>query len=203
MKTIHIVDYGTGNTGSLLAIIEALGWYADISHQADQIESSDVVILPGVGNAGIALNRLRHYGVDEALQKRFALGRPVVGICLGAQLMGGFLHEANARGFGWLNGDVTPIIQYPYYNNGWCRLDYDALQQAGLSRALTSANTFFFNHRYAMGMDPRKMVTVYQRPEIPAIYLDDVVCAIQFHPEKSQDSGRILLRNVIEDHYGL
>jgi imidazoleglycerol phosphate synthase glutamine amidotransferase subunit HisH len=83
-------------------------------------------------------------------------------------------------------------------------LDFGALQKAGLARALSATSTFYFNHRYAMGRDEKmKSVAVEGRGNLPAIYLDEVICAVQFHPEKSQREGRILLRNIIEDHYGL
>jgi len=203
MRILRIIDYGTGNIGSLVKVIESLGLFASVSHSPEEIRDGELVILPGVGAAGVALKNLRLHGLDDSLRERYEKKRPIMGICLGAQLFGSFLHEAGENGFGWLKGDVAPLADYPFYNNGWCRLDYDALHAAGLARALTPSSTFFFNHKYAMGTDSRKKVTVDQRPDIPAIYLDDVLCAIQFHPEKSQHTGRLLLRNVIEDHYGL
>lgn len=204
MKVIHIVDYGTGNIGSLLTVFESLGRFAAVSNKPGDIVSSDLIVLPGVGAAGVAMANLRACGLVEALMNRHSAQRPILGICLGAQLFGGFLHEAGEKGFGWLAGDVAPLKDYPYFNNGWCRLDYDALLMAKLARGLKPLNTFYFNHRYAMGDDPqRTAVGVYRRPEIPAIYLDDILCAVQFHPEKSQVSGRLVLRNIIEDHYGL
>ncbi len=203
MKIVHLVDYGTGNIGSIVSTIEKLGLFANVSHSPAEIREAQLVLLPGVGAAGIALKNLKLNGVYDALNERYEKQRPIAGICLGAQLFGNFLHEADENGFGWLRGDVAPIASYPFYNNGWCRLDYDALKIAGLARALTPSSTFYFNHKYTMGLDARKKVAVDKHPEIPAIYLDDVICAIQFHPEKSQDSGLILLRNLIQDHYGL
>jgi len=204
MKTIRIIDYGTGNIGSLLAVVESLGLFAVVTRSEREVVRSDLVILPGVGAAGIALHNLKKYGLYDALKARHQAKRPILGICLGAQLFGGLLHEAGEVGFGWLAGEVPPLKEYPFYNNGWCRLDYDALLAAKLSRGLRPMNTFFFNHRYVMGPDARKaVVSVYQSPEIPAIYLDETICAVQFHPEKSQINGRLILRNIIEDHYGL
>jgi len=203
MTVIHLIDYGTGNIGSVVSLIESLGLFASVSGSPSEIINAKVVILPGVGAAGVALSNLRLHGVYDALCKRYEEMRPIVGICLGAQLFGEYLHESSCQGFGWLKGGVAPLSDYPFYNNGWCRLDYDALKNASLARALTPSSTFFFNHKYVMGLDTRKKVAVAQRPEIPAIYLDEALCAIQFHPEKSQHNGRIILRNVFEDHYGL
>lgn len=204
MNLLGIVDYGTGNLGSLVAVFEALGIYAEVVREPEKIARPDLLVLPGVGAAGMAMERLEASGMAGALRERHALGRPILGICLGAQLLCGFLREGGCAGFGWIKGNVEPLSEYPFYNNGWCRLDFGALQKAGLARALSATSTFYFNHRYAMGRDEKmKSVPVEGRANLPAIYLDEVVCAVQFHPEKSQREGRILLRNIIEDHYGL
>jgi glutamine amidotransferase len=204
MKRIGIVDYGSGNIGSLLAVFQSMQIYSEIVREPEKIIEHDLMVLPGVGAAGLAMKQLNDSGMTDALQDRHSSGRPILGICLGAQLMCKVLKEGNCIGFGWIPANVDPIEGFPSYNNGWCRLGFNSLQDAGLGRALKESSTFYFNHRYVMGSDPnRKSVWVEDRPDIPAIYLDDVICAVQFHPEKSQRDGRILLRNIIEDHYGL
>lgn len=204
MKSIGIVDYGSGNLGSLIAVFESLGLYAEIVKEPKKIARPQLLVLPGVGAAGLAMDRLRSSGMADAIRTRHSDRLPILGICLGAQLLCRFLHEGNCSGFGWINCEVKPLNKYPFYNNGWCQLDYTALQRSGLARALSSTSTFYFNHRFAMERDPRTIwVTVSEREDIPAIILDDVICAVQFHPEKSQRDGRILLRNILEDHYGL
>lgn len=204
MRTIGIVDYGTGNLGSLAGVFESLGIYAEVVRESERIARPDVLVLPGVGAAGLAMQRLEGSGMAVALRERHAAGRPILGICLGAQLLCGFLREGDCAGFGWIEGHVEPLTEYPFYNNGWCRLDFGGLKSAGLARALSATSTFYFNHRYAMGRDEKmKCVEVEGRADLPAIYLDGVICAVQFHPEKSQREGRILLRNILEDHFGL
>ena len=204
MKMVGIVDYGAGNLGSLAGVFESLGMYAEVVRQPEMIARHDVLILPGVGAAGKAMERLVDSGMASALRGRHSEGRPIIGICLGAQLLCRFLREGNCAGFGWIHSNVEPLAEYPFYNNGWCRLDFNALQRAGLARALSGTSTFYFNHRYAMGLDAKmECVHVEGRADLPAVYLDEVICAVQFHPEKSQLEGRILLRNILEDHYGL
>jgi len=204
MRTVGIVDYGAGNLGSLAGVFESLGIFAEVVRQAEKIARPDILVLPGVGAAGLAMHRLESSGMAGALRERHSAGRPILGICLGAQLLCGFLREGECAGFGWIKGNVEPLAEYPYYNNGWCRLDFGGLRGAGLARALSTTSTFYFNHRYAMGSDKKmKCVSVEGRADLPAIYLDAVICAVQFHPEKSQREGRILLRNILEDHYGL
>jgi glutamine amidotransferase len=204
MKAVGIVDYGTGNLGSLANVFESLAIYAEVVTEPEEISKPDVLVLPGVGAAGLAMERLECSGMADAIKERHSAGRPILGICLGAQLLCGFLREGNCLGFGWIDGNVEPLDEYPFYNNGWCRLDFHALQSAGLARALNNTSTFYFNHRFAMSRDDKmKCVAVDGRADIPAIYLDRVICAVQFHPEKSQRDGRILLRNILQDHYGL
>jgi glutamine amidotransferase len=204
MKTVGLVDYGTGNLGSLATVFESMGIYAEVVREPEGIAKTDLTVLPGVGAAGLAMERLEHSGMADALRERHAAGRPILGICLGAQLLCEFLREGECSGFGWIEGAVEPLSEYPYYNNGWCRLDFAALRKSGLARALSATSTFYFNHRYAMGRDAKmKCVAVEGRADLPAIYLDEVICAVQFHPEKSQREGRVFLRNILEDHYGL
>ena len=204
MKTVGLVDYGTGNLGSLATVFESLGIYAEVVQEPEKIAKTDLIVLPGVGAAGLAMKRLENSGMADGLRERHSSGRPILGICLGAQLLCGFLREGECEGFGWIKASVEPLAQYPFYNNGWCRLDFSALRKAGLARALSATSTFYFNQRYAMGRDAKmNCVAVQGRTDVPAIYLDEVICAVQFHPEKSQREGRVLLRNILEDHYGL
>jgi imidazole glycerol-phosphate synthase subunit HisH len=203
MKTFWIAHYGTGNIGSLIMVFQKMGYFVGIAHSAEQLLRADLVILPGVGAAGTAMDSLHFNGMAKALSKRHEAGLPILGICLGAQLMFEYLHECGRNGFGWITGEVTPLTEYPFYNNGWCQLDHEELRHSGLARGLKPNSTFFFNHRYVLGNDlNKKSVSVLGRPGIPAIYLDRNICAIQFHPEKSQHDGKIILRNVLEDYYG-
>lgn len=204
MKLLGIVDYGSGNLGSITAVFEALEVYAEVLRDPERIAEPDLVVLPGVGAAGMAMKTLENSGMATALRKRHQLRQPILGICLGAQLFCDFLCEGNCPGFGWITGRVEPLKEYPFYNNGWCGLNYRSLHSAGLARALTASSTFYFNHRYVMGRNSKmRSVAVEGRPDIPAVYLDEAICAVQFHPEKSQRNGQIFLRNILEDHFGL
>lgn len=204
MRSIGIVNYGTGNVGSLLTVFKSLGIYAEILSEADQITKPDLLVLPGVGAAGTTMQQMESSGITEAMRERRAAARPILGICLGAQLFCRFHREGECAGLGWIMTDVEPLQKYPFFNNGWCQLDFDALRAVGLARALSARSAFYFNHRYVMGHDEKMdSVSVAKQPDLPAIYLDGPICALQFHPEKSQRDGRILLRNLMEDHYGL
>jgi imidazole glycerol-phosphate synthase subunit HisH len=204
MKLVGLVDYGSGNLGSLQSVFEKLGIHTEVIRSPEGIARPDLLVLPGVGAAGQAVQRLERSGMAAMIRSRLATHQPVLGICLGAQLLCRHLREGDCEGFGHIHVNVEPFSDYPFYNNGWCRLDLDSLQSMGLARALKPSSTFYFNHRYYMGRDTTtQCVSIKGHPEIPAIYLDQKVCAIQLHPEKSQRDGLILLRNIIEDHYGL
>jgi glutamine amidotransferase len=178
--------------------------YAEVIRDPKKMAEPDLVVLPGVGAAGMAMETLEKSGMAKAIRERHQAGRPILGICLGAQLLCDFLCEGNCPGFGWITSRVEPFKEYPFYNNGWCGLNYRSLRSAGLARALTASSTFFFNHRYVMGQDSKmRSVALEGRPDIPAVFLDEAICAVQFHPEKSQRDGQILLRNILEDHFGL
>ena len=202
MRIGKIVDYGTGNIGSIAAVFSDLGWHASVATSTDELASADLAILPGVGAAGGAMRAMRSYGIIEALRDRYAAGRPVLGICLGAQVFGRHLEEDDVSGLDWIDSDVTAIGAYPFFNIGWRQLDWAGLKASGLGRGLTHKSTFYFNHRYCFNpTDLPAAVAVDGSPDMAAILLGESLCAVQFHPEKSQRDGRVFLRNVLEDYF--
>ncbi|HWA28515.1 MAG TPA: imidazole glycerol phosphate synthase subunit HisH [Lacunisphaera sp.] len=204
MKNFHLLDYGVGNIGSLLGMIESLGLAASLTDRRAEILESPLLVLPGVGSAQTAMRRLEADGLLDPLRERHALGRPILGICLGAQLLFETLEESGSAGIGFLRGTVARLAGAAKFHTGWSRLDWDEFHGLGLTTALKPADSFFFNHQYVL---PRASIprsaTVAGRPHIPALYLHEHLCGIQFHPEKSQAQGRLLLRNLIHRHYGL
>ena len=87
MKILGIVDYGSGNLGSIVAVFEALQVYAEVIKDPEKIAEPDLVVLPGVGAAGMAMKTLEKSGMATALRKRHQSEKPILGICLGAQLL--------------------------------------------------------------------------------------------------------------------
>jgi glutamine amidotransferase len=204
VRRVHLLTFGSGNIGSLTRSLKRVGYFVT-TVSSDAIRSSpEVLFIPGVGSACFALQQLRESGLDEALIERVQAGLPTVGICLGAQLFFDFLPEADAPGLGLLEGDVAPLDTQKGFNNGWCHLDYEALKKLGLSRSIRSTHSFYFNHQYKFA-SPKglKSVQVKELRDIPALYVRDNLVGIQFHPEKSQGVGETLIRNIMEDHFGL
>lgn len=205
ITTIHILDYGVGNIGSLNRLFRSLGLSVVRATRPEQIATTPLLLLPGVGSAVTALERIHSLALLEPLRARHAAGKPILGICLGAQLLFSVLAEAgDAAGLGLLPGRVAPLTGSPSFHTGWSSLDHDRLIALGLARALRPADTYFFNHQYVCPPTgaPRH-VSVAAMPQVPALYLAEHLVGIQFHPEKSQGQGRLLVRNILEDHYGL
>jgi glutamine amidotransferase len=203
MKIIHLLDYGTGNIGSLNAILESLDYTAVRTADPAEIRASPLLLLPGVGSAGAAMAELRQRNLLAVLRERHAAQRPIVGLCLGAQLLFTHLEESNVAGLGFLPGTVARLPARLRFNTGWCRLEWDRTRLNGFGTGLRPTDSFFFNHQYAC---PRTSgpdtVTVAGEPDIPAFYFAGHLCGVQFHPEKSQGPGRLLLRNVFRHYHG-
>jgi len=201
MKHVHLLEYGVGNIGSLQSMFHALGYVPVLTANAAIVRDSPLVVLPGVGSAVTAIRRLRERDLIEPLRERHAAGRAIVGICLGAQLPFSFLEESQSEGLALLPGRVARLPERVRFNTGWRQLDWDRTQTNGFGIGLKETDTFFFNHQYAVpGGEER--VSVVGEPDIPAMYFLPHLCGIQFHPEKSQGPGRLLVRNILRHYHG-
>ena len=203
MKIVHLLDYGTGNVGSLTAMLSALGYGSVRTADAGVIRDCALLLLPGVGSAGAAMTALRSRGLLPALAERHAAGRPIIGICLGAQLLFQRLEESDTAGLGFLSGTVARLSDRVRFNTGWCRLEWDRRRLNGFATGLSAQDSFFFNQQYACpAAELPASVTVAGEPGIPALYFTDHLCGVQFHPEKSQTPGRLLMRNLLRHYHG-
>jgi glutamine amidotransferase len=161
------------------------------------VARSTLVILPGVGSAVSAVKFIQESWLDEALRRRHAEGRPIIGICLGAQLMYEYLEESRSAGLSWLSGSVHRL-PHGQRNTGWSALDHQALRDAGLAKGLRAADTVYFNHRFELPRSQtRNEVLATGLSEVVAIANQNNLYAIQFHPEKSQSAGVQILKNVL------
>lgn len=202
MKTVHLLDYGTGNIGSITGLLTALGYGTVLTADATVIRDCPLLLLPGVGSAGAAMTELRARGLLPNLQARHEAGRPIIGICLGAQLLFSHLDEADTVGLGFLPGTVSRLPERLRFNTGWCRLDWGQRQLHGFATGLRAQDSFFFNHQYACPAELPTSVSIAGEPGIPAIYSAAHLCGVQFHPEKSQAPGRLLMRNLLRHYHG-
>jgi len=204
MINVKTLDYGGGNIGSLVTAFKRIDINLTAATVPGDLITADLVVIPGVGSARCAMEHMTGHGWMDALQDRHSLEKPILGVCLGAQMMFDYLHEAEGPGLGWLRGEVRPFASEPLFNNGWCHLDWDSFQKTGLSRGLKARDTFYFNNQYFQPMSEGVMIVpVKELPGVPAVCMSGHLCGIQFHPEKSQHSGALVLRNLIQDHYGI
>lgn len=197
---IVVVDYGAANLLSITRALEACGAEVVVSGEPEALRRADGIVLPGVGAAGAAMTNLRASGCDVALVEAARAGRPLLGVCLGMQLLFEELEEDGARGLGLLRGTVPalpPGRKIPHM--GWNRLTWDAADpQAGVFEGLESGGYVYFVHSYhcvpAEAEGAALAWTDYGGPICAAVARSELF-GVQFHPEKSGATGLRLLRN--------
>jgi imidazole glycerol-phosphate synthase subunit HisH len=198
MTRVAILDYGMGNLRSVEKALERVGAGAEITNDADRVRAAQGVILPGVGAFPRAMGRVRELGLDGLVAERLEAGVPVLGICLGLQLLfEGSVENQGADGLGLVTGRVEPLsadgLKVPHI--GWSPVRWQHASQ--LTDGLRSETPFYFVHSYT----PRP--TTAQDVLGTAAYGERFACAIerpplygvQFHPEKSSSAGLRLLEN--------
>ena len=196
--TVGIVDYGVGNHASVLRCVRQLGFRARITPEPEQLDQADVLLLPGVGAFPTAMERLHARGLVEYLQRAARQGRPLIGICLGMQLLTESSTELGfTLGLGLIPGAVEAIGE-PRWHIGWNSLE--VTQDQPLLHS-SDGEVMYFNHSYSFrGPDDfvaaRSRVYEGSEPLVAAIQRGSV-WGVQFHPEKSQRPGLELLERLI------
>jgi glutamine amidotransferase len=198
---IVIVDYGLGNLRSVRNMLDRAGVESLISSEPDAIRSASRLILPGVGHFRFGMESLRARGLVEVLTERvMTAGVPVLGICLGAQLLGRRSEEGGPEGLGWLPMDIVAFDasrlaagdKVPHM--GWSRTDHTG---GPLFRGLDEDARFYYVHSFHFQCDDPQMVicTAEHGYRFAAGVGRGNVYGVQFHPEKSHAYGRQLLQN--------
>jgi glutamine amidotransferase len=200
MTSIGIIDYGMGNLRSVWNAISAVGGNPHLIESPSQVPNASHVILPGVGAFGEAMRRLEGMGWIDALETHTLIhSRPFLGVCLGMQLLAdtGTEHGTHS-GLGWIPGTATLLdpqnkSQIPHV--GWNGVE--VVRGDGLFRGIESGKDFYFVHSYVLRPTDRSVVTSWCRHGEPfaASLHHNNIFATQFHPEKSQKNGLLLLEN--------
>jgi glutamine amidotransferase len=193
---IAIVDYGMGNKRSVEKALEHVGADPLITSDADRLRAADAVILPGVGAFPEAMRRLRASGLDEVVRERADAGVPLLGICLGMQLLfdSSTEHEGET-GLGLLPGDVDTLKAPKLPHIGWNEVEF--ARESPLVAGLGDAAAFYHVHSFVCRPAEDDDVVGrgdYGEPFASIVERDNVMGA-QFHPEKSSRDGLALLRN--------
>lgn len=198
---ISIIDYGMGNLGSVKRKLDRIGAASVITSDPDQIRQSDQLILPGVGHFSNAVHELKTRGLWDILDKEVLVNKkPILGICLGMQLMARHSEEGDTDGFGWFEAEVirfkiTDTLKYKIPHSGWNQVIVK--NPSPLFAEITPKQEFYFVHAYHFICHNQSDIlaeTNYEYPFVSAVQKDNIY-GVQFHPEKSHDAGELLLYN--------
>lgn len=199
--SVCILDYGSGNVGSVQNIISYLGYEVCVSNDEGRISDASHLILPGVGAFGAAMERIRQSiplsAVEEAV---FAREKPFLGICVGMQVLSDLGNEHGRHsGLGWIPGEVVRMSpkNLPLPHIGWN--DIELVSEDPLLKGLGEHRNFYFVHSYAFV--PENVAVITSRTEYGDKFCSSIrqknIFGVQFHPEKSQKAGQVLLNNFL------
>ncbi|PRZ23391.1 imidazole glycerol phosphate synthase subunit HisH [Flavobacterium granuli] len=190
---IVIINYGAGNIQSIMFAIERLGFTAVLSNNPAEIKAADKVIFPGVGEASSAMKMLLESGLDTLIP---TLKQPVLGICLGMQLMCNKTEEGNTTGLGIFDVDVIKFsskVKVPQM--GWNQI-YNL--KSSLFKGITENEYMYLVHSYYAPNCAEAIATTDYELEYASALQKNNFYGTQFHPEKSGDVGEKILRNFLE-----
>ena len=204
--SVAVLDYGSGNVHSAVKALVAAGADVTLTRDRDAIANADGLVVPGVGAFGAVMEQLREVRGDEMIERRLAGGRPVLGICVGMQILfdRGVEHGLDTAGLGQWPGTVVQLDAPILPHMGWNTVDVapDSVLFAGVE-----TERFYFVHSYAATdwtleaygafASPRVTFATHGERFIAAVE-NGPLTATQFHPEKSGEAGLRLLRNWIQ-----
>ena len=200
---VAIVDYGVGNLFSLQSSFAAIGAEVVVTAEKPVLEKADCVLLPGVGAFEDAAKKLRVSGLDKVLKELAAQGKPLMGICLGMQLLFERSYEYGCHeGLGLLKGSVRPIrdvipAEYKIPHIGWNGLIFK--KESSLLKYVNEGDCVYFVHSYyASDCASSVIATAEYGPELTAAVASGNVFGCQFHPEKSGEVGLKILKAFVE-----
>lgn len=203
MQNIAIIDYGMGNLFSVRKVLESLGVNVEITNDPEKILAADKLILPGVGHFGKAMENLKRLNLIEVLNTAVLEHKtPILGICLGMQLMAKRSEEGDTEGLGWFDAEVVKFkvkdqLHFKVPHVGWNRIQVNTLSK--LMSNIDDETEFYFVHSYYMKLkDPAETLntTVYEEAFTSAVEKGNIF-GVQYHPEKSHDVGEVVLANFV------
>ncbi|MBQ9715747.1 MAG: imidazole glycerol phosphate synthase subunit HisH [Clostridia bacterium] len=195
---IAIVDYGVGNLFSLKSSLDFIGAQNVITNDADVIKNADKIILPGVGAFADAIKLLHQTGLVPVLKQQVSQGKPLLGICLGMQLLFENSFEYGChKGLGFIKGDVCPIADdvdktLKISHMGWNSLDIK--KQSPLFKYIKDGDYVYFVHSYYAKNCNDVIATSNYGIDLTAMVQNGNVFGAQFHPEKSGETGLAILK---------
>ena len=202
-EILAIVDYGMGNLNSVKKKLDRLKVASKITSNPKEIINAEKIILVGVGHFAKAMKNIQELGLLEVLNEVAIIKKkPVLGICLGMQLMANDSEEGNTEGLGWINANVRKMkvndtLKFKVPHMGWNKIIKS--KESALMKGIPKSTEFYFVHSYYFQSNETSDVlneTEYSFKFTSAIEKDNIF-GVQYHPEKSHDAGEVLLNNFI------
>lgn len=201
---IAIINYGFGNTGSIQNMIRKLGYESVITNDPAVLRTADKLILPGVGSFDHGIRALRDAGLEPVLNELVKVEKkPILGICLGMQLMTESSEEGVLPGLGWIKGKTVKFIpsqeQERIPHMGWNEVSVGSPSK--LCKGFDETYRYYFVHSYYIKCDNEADTILYADyiQRFTAAFQSGNIYGVQFHPEKSHRFGMQILRNFIEE----
>jgi glutamine amidotransferase len=203
-EKIVIVDYGMGNLNSVKRKLKRIQVDALITSSSEDLINADKIILPGVGHFLMAMENLKKLGLIDILNEVVLIKqKPILGICLGMQLMANYSEEGNVKGLGWIDADVIKFKvsnsqTYKIPHMGWNQIEIS--KESRLMNNIPPLSEFYFVHSYHFKTNSDQDIlnqTEYDYKFVSAVEKNNIF-GVQYHPEKSHDIGEQLLRNFCE-----
>lgn len=202
---IGIIDYNAGNITSVERSLKSLGIEYILSKNPADLENCDKLIFPGVGDAAYAMDQLKKTGFDKFIKEKTAAKIPLLGICLGSQIIFEFSEEGDTPCLGLIKGSIRHFysinpdlknqeIKVPHM--GWNNLEYKN-GDCPILKGISVPSDFYFVHSYVICPEEDSVIKAYASYgiQVPAVIQKDNVFACQFHPEKSGTVGLEILKN--------
>lgn len=199
---IVIVDYGMGNLGSIVNMFKRIGVHAKLTSDLTEIETASKILLPGVGSFDKAMTNINNSGMKEVLDRQvLEYKKPVLGICLGMQLLTRGSEEGKLQGLSWIRAETLrfpslPNLRVPHM--GWNTVI--PVSNSKILRNLSDEARFYFVHSYRVHVDNEEdsILKCHYGITFDAAIQNNNIYGAQFHPEKSHRFGMQLLKNFAE-----
>lgn len=202
MSPISIIDYGVGNIASVQNMVKKIGGLSILINDPGQLKTANKIILPGVGAFDNAMKQFRERGWEEPCHEFIKRGKPILGICLGMQMLTNSSDEGNEKGLGWVPARTKrfPVSVGKIPHMGW-NIGY-IKKPTRLINNTSKEHRFYFVHSYYVELDNKdnEIIETHYGISFTSGFEFNNILGVQFHPEKSHKFGMELLRNFAENY---